>query len=70
MTRAQFTYFKDRSVDEIVRSIKDVIAYSNSEDDPNKSLIILCSDYSATFDTVSREYIYNALRLRAPLKEL
>ena len=43
MTRAQFAYFKDKSADEIVRSIKDVIADSNLEDDPEKiiSYIVL-----------------------------
>ena len=62
MTRAKFAYFKDRPADEVVRSIKDIIADSNLEDDPNKSFFIPSSDYSAVFDLVSREYIYNVLR--------
>ena len=32
MTGAQFAYLKDRSADEIVRHIKDIIADSNVED--------------------------------------
>ena len=58
MTRAQFSYFKNRSSDEIVRYIKDIIADVNLCEDVNKYFQLLCSDYSDTLDTVSREYIY------------
>ena len=40
------------SADEIVRHIKYIIADSNLEDEPNKSFLIICSDYLATFDIV------------------
>ena len=63
MTRAQFAYFNDRSADEIDRHIKDIIADSYLDDGPDKSFLILCSDYSAAFDTVSREYMYNVVSL-------
>ena len=62
MTRAQFAYYKDRSPAEIVRNIKDIIADS-FDGDPETSFLFLSSDYSAAFDTVSREYIYNVLRI-------
>ena len=63
ITKAQFTYFKDRPADEIVRHIKDIIADTNLDDGPDKSFLILCSDYSAAFDIVSRKNKYNVLRL-------
>ena len=61
MTRAQFAYYKDKSPAEIVRHIKDIVGDS-FDDDPDTSFLFLSSDYSAAFDTVSREYIYNVLR--------
>ena len=62
MTRAQFAYYKEKSPAEIVRHIKGIVADSfNSEIDT--SFLFLSSDYSAAFDTVSREYIYNVLRI-------
>ena len=63
MTRAQFAYFKKSSSDEIVRHIRDIIADSNLDENIDKSFLILCSDYSAAFYTVSREYIDNVLSL-------
>ena len=63
MTGAQFVYFRHRSFDKIGRHMKDIIADTNIEEDKNKSFLLLCSDYSAAFDIVSREYIYNVLRL-------
>ena len=62
MTRAQFAYYKNQSPAEIVRNIKDIIADS-FDGDPETSFLFLSSDYSAAFDTVSREYIYNVLRI-------
>merc|ERR1712112_575134 len=62
MIRAQFAYFKNKSSTEVVRNIKDIIADSFNGD-PDISFLLLSSDYSAAFDTVSREYIYNVLRI-------
>ena len=63
MTRAQFAYFEDRSADEIVRYIKDIIADFTLDEGPDIQFLTLCSNHSASFDTMSREYIYNVLRL-------
>ena len=63
MTIAQFAYFKDRSADEIVWHIKYIIADSNLENGPDKWFFILYSNYSALFETVRMEHIYNVLRL-------
>ena len=57
MTRAQIAYFKDKSPDERIKHIKDIITDPNYDANLYKSFFILCSDYSSTFDTLSREYI-------------
>ena len=62
MTRAQFAYYKEKSPADIVRHIKDIVADSFNGD-LDTSFLFLSSDYSAAFDTVSREYIYNVLRI-------
>ena len=62
MTRAQFAYYKDKSPSEIVRCMKDVIADS-LDNDQDSSFLFLSSDYSAAFDSVSRQYIFNVLRI-------
>ena len=62
MTRAQFAYYKEKSPSEIIRHIKDIVADAcrSGED---TSFLFLSSDYSGAFETVSREYIFNVLRL-------
>ena len=62
MTHSQFAYFKNKSADEIVRHIQDVVADGNNISEKDFSCLILASDYSTAFDTVCRDYIYNFLR--------
>ena len=57
MTRAQFAYSKDRSADEIVRHIKDIIANATEFKDNILSFLFLSSDYSPECDTISGKYI-------------
>ena len=62
MTRPQFAYYKEKSPSEIIRHIKDIVADA-CEGTADTSFLFLSSDYSAAFDTVSRDYIFNVLRL-------
>ena len=55
MTRAQFAYFRDKSDDEIIRYIEDIIADSNVDVNLDQSFLILCSDYSSAFDNEHRD---------------
>ena len=52
----------NKSTEEIVRHVKDVVTDTKMFNDEYLSFIILASDYLAVFDTVSREYISNVLR--------
>ena len=59
--RTLFAYLKNKSIQEVVRSIRDVIENSSIRKD-GKWAAVIQSDFSAAFDRVSREHIFNILR--------
>ena len=62
-------YYKEKLADEIVRHIKDIIVGSTHLSDDNLSYIFLSTDYTTTFDSFSREYVFNVDRLKNFIKK-
>ena len=61
LPRNTHAYYKERSTMDVVRMVKDAINDAAKNPDSEKACMLISFDYSAAFDTVSRQMIYNVL---------
>ena len=61
LLRTTYAYYKERATMDVVRMMKDVINDATKSKEGDWACMLISSDYSAAFDTVSRQMIYNVL---------
>ena len=58
-----FAYYRERSTVYLVRAIKDFASNTSENVDKRSACMFIHSEYSPAFDTISREYIYNTIKI-------